>query len=1212
MTAHKMLILCIRASMVVGVTVGLIIFGVVNIQAAPLTSDGPSVFINEIHYDNDGTDSDEAIEIAGPAGTDLAGWKLLLYNGNGGVVYTTTELSGLIPDQQDGYSTLFFSYPANGIQNGAPDGMALVDPTETVIQFLSYEGTFTATDGPAAGMTSVDIGVSEASTSPPGHSLQLTGTGSTYLEFTWASSAPNTFGAVNTGQAFEILPPPPPPTSVSIYDLQYTTDPNGESPLKGQIVTTEGVVTAVFDAGYFIQDPAFSSWSGLWVYDSVHIPYIADALRLTGTVAEYNGLTELGTITGYEVLASAQPLPNPVILQTVEVPQEHWESMLVRVESVTVTDEDLGYGEWQVDDGSGGVVVDDMGSYAYIPVLGDALEFVMGPLNYDHSAFKIEPRDDSDIGAPAPPPPPPPPPVTIHDIQFTTDPSGDSPYKDQSVITQGVVTAFFNAGGDRYTFIQDGTGPWSGLLLYKPNGFVNVGDLLQIEGVVSEHYGMTEIASGLVTVLGSGNPLPEAEILPSGEVGQEMWESVLVRVENATVINADLGYGEWSVDDGSGVVRMDDLGSFSYVPVSGDFLDFAQGPLNYDFGNFKIEPRNDSDLGVAPSFVPICAIQGSGFVSPYEGQTIRTQGLVVADFDQLGKRGFFLQKEDCDGDPTTSDGIFVYINKSVQVVSEGDLVELRGVVSEYFGLTEFKANVEDITILSEENSLPVPFDLNPPFNNEASDVYFESLEGMLVSMDFANVVGPTDYYDETFLIRSDLGLNRIFQDHPEGTGVIVAVDDSGRFEIQPEAKVGDQVIGLLGALDYSFDDYKIQLTAPPILIAAPDPGKVGDVDGDGDIDLHDLQLIYKYFGKKVPPAPSSADLDGDKKITYKDILAFLNIYRKLMHNWNEFSVATFNLENLFDMVDDPGKEDPVSSSEAYALKLDKVAEAIHDDLGEPTILAVQEAENVAVLMDLAARPEIKVDYGVVLVEGPDVRGIDVGLLYQADRVKILGYESRQGCTTRVDGLGPDGNSDVLNPANDVTCDTDGDGVLDGNRLFSRPPLVVHLEIGMVLPRRGWTELEELWVIVNHFKSKSDDTELVQYTLPRRVEQATFVGDWMQEIQALYSGAKVIVLGDLNDFLNSETLAVLEEAGLSDLLYETPKPNRYSYIYQGESEVMDHILINQRLLSNFQSNEAIHINADYPVAYEETPDLSRRSSDHDAVVAKFMLRMWRGW
>jgi hypothetical protein len=167
---------------------------------------GPgSPWINEFHYDNTGADADEFIEIAGAAGTDLTGYSLVLYNGNGGVLYDTVPLSGIIPDQQNGFGTLAF--PRAGIQNGSPDGLALVAPGNAVVQFLSYEGTFTAVGGPADGLTSTDIGVSEPGTTPAGQSLQLTGTGTQYRDFTWHAEQAETSGAVNTGQSFGAAPP---------------------------------------------------------------------------------------------------------------------------------------------------------------------------------------------------------------------------------------------------------------------------------------------------------------------------------------------------------------------------------------------------------------------------------------------------------------------------------------------------------------------------------------------------------------------------------------------------------------------------------------------------------------------------------------------------------------------------------------------------------------------------------------------------------------------------------------------------------------------------------------------------------------------------------------------------------------------------------------------------------------------------------------------
>lgn len=159
------------------------------------------VFINEFHYDNSGTDSNEKIEVIAPAGTSLAGWKIVLYNGNGGVQYGTYNLSGTTTDQCGGHGTSVVTIPSTpGLQNGAPDGFALVNASNQVVQFLSYEGTFAATDGPASGMTSSAIPQAETDTTPAGYSLRLTGSGSAYSQFSWAAAAASSFGACNPGQ----------------------------------------------------------------------------------------------------------------------------------------------------------------------------------------------------------------------------------------------------------------------------------------------------------------------------------------------------------------------------------------------------------------------------------------------------------------------------------------------------------------------------------------------------------------------------------------------------------------------------------------------------------------------------------------------------------------------------------------------------------------------------------------------------------------------------------------------------------------------------------------------------------------------------------------------------------------------------------------------------------------------------------------------------
>ncbi len=169
------------------------------------TANATSIWINEIHYDNVGGDIGEFVEIAGNSGVDLIGYSLTLYNGANGSVYQTVNLSGALPDQTNGFGALAF--PILGIQNGSPDGLALANGSN-LIEFLSYEGVFSAIGGPANGLSSVNIGVSEPSSTPVGYSLQLTGTGVGSSPFAWQAPLPQTPGSLNGGQSFRVASVP--------------------------------------------------------------------------------------------------------------------------------------------------------------------------------------------------------------------------------------------------------------------------------------------------------------------------------------------------------------------------------------------------------------------------------------------------------------------------------------------------------------------------------------------------------------------------------------------------------------------------------------------------------------------------------------------------------------------------------------------------------------------------------------------------------------------------------------------------------------------------------------------------------------------------------------------------------------------------------------------------------------------------------------------
>lgn len=173
-----------------------------TVTAASSTTVQP--WINEFHYDNSGrTDLNEGVEVAGPAGLDLTGWKLLLINGSGGAVYGTINLNGILSDAGAGYG--FQWNDVSPIQNGGPngDGLMLVNPDDEVVEFLSYEANNQPITETYNGMsyTSTSIGISENGSTPADHSLQRTGSGNKGSDFTWTAGA-STHDAVNIGQSF--------------------------------------------------------------------------------------------------------------------------------------------------------------------------------------------------------------------------------------------------------------------------------------------------------------------------------------------------------------------------------------------------------------------------------------------------------------------------------------------------------------------------------------------------------------------------------------------------------------------------------------------------------------------------------------------------------------------------------------------------------------------------------------------------------------------------------------------------------------------------------------------------------------------------------------------------------------------------------------------------------------------------------------------------
>jgi predicted extracellular nuclease len=205
-------------------------------------------WINEFHYDNVGTDEGEFIELVIPLTANLSNLSLVLYNGNDSKPYDSLSLANRsLVDAGNGFGILLINFPPNGIQNGSPDGIALIDGTR-VVQFISYEGTITAVDGSARSLTSIDIGVQESGETPKGSSLSLTGTGANYGDFRWQLTATATPGAANTGQSWlsatqEII---------SISGNEVVEGNAGETNISF-VVTRTGAASSTINLNYQIQ-----------------------------------------------------------------------------------------------------------------------------------------------------------------------------------------------------------------------------------------------------------------------------------------------------------------------------------------------------------------------------------------------------------------------------------------------------------------------------------------------------------------------------------------------------------------------------------------------------------------------------------------------------------------------------------------------------------------------------------------------------------------------------------------------------------------------------------------------------------------------------------------------------------------------------------------------------------------------------------------------
>jgi predicted extracellular nuclease len=269
---------------------------------------------------------------------------------------------------------------------------------------------------------------------------------------------------------------------------------------------------------------------------------------------------------------------------------------------------------------------------------------------------------------------------------------------------------------------------------------------------------------------------------------------------------------------------------------------------------------------------------------------------------------------------------------------------------------------------------------------------------------------------------------------------------------------------------------------------------------------------------------------------------------------------SWNVENLFDFVVPHPSSPPLPKVSEYKREITKVALTI-EAAGFPTVIGFQEVENLEILEDVALEPVLAgFDYQAVLIEGTDSRGIDVGYLVRGDQAEIL--------------------DQVQYPS-------------PGN-ITSRPPLMIKIQVD--------NTNDEIFILNNHFTSMSGGEEATE---PRRNAQAAWNAEIASEILAENPNAYLAVIGDLNSYYSSLPIQTLEDSGLVNLFDTIDWHERYTYIYEGNSQVLDHILVNPSLLDLLVSFEVLHSNADFAVPYASDTSLVHKS-DHDPVIATFVL------
>jgi predicted extracellular nuclease len=588
--------------------------------------------------------------------------------------------------------------------------------------------------------------------------------------------------------------------------------------------------------------------------------------------------------------------------------------------------------------------------------------------------------------------------------------------------------------------------------------------------------------------------------------------------------------------------------------------------------------RADEPLGVH-------TVQGAAHLSPYQGQVVTVGPAIVT---VLRSNGFYMQDVTPDADDATSEGIFVFtsaaptVSVAARVTVQGTVTEFRpgctpscaASTSAFDNLTTTQLSDPTVSVIDADNALPPPVVLeqrraplqvicdDAAGSVESSGVFdpasdgidfYESLEGMRVQLDQPEVIDPTRTFDGAtpaleigVLASADAGLRSA------RGGISIAQGDFNPERVFlsnalvssfPSVNVGDRFDGaVVGVIDYSFANYKLIVTeALPSVIAG---------------------------GLSQETTPLGAELE------------------------HQLSIASMNVENL-DALDAPAK-------------LSELAKIVVERLRSPDLIALEEVQD-----NNGATNDGVVDASTTLSTFADAIASAGGPSYEYRQIDPV---------NNADGGEPGGNIRVA-----FLFRTDR-GLAFVDRGSATPTTANRVELSGEVPQlafspgridpenSAWASSRKplageftfrgrtLFVIANHFNSKGGDDPLFGRQQPpvlasetQRVRQAAVLAGFVEAILTADSEALVVALGDFNDFSFSAPLVALQNVGLVDLINTLPANERYTYLYQGNSQDLDHILVSPALAA-LASYDIVHVNAEF----------ATQASDHDPAVMRIEL------